>query len=65
MEYEVWKVTDISGLEFSFEVVLFEASKEDYAELCAVHLSNNVKTDLWLVVKEGNVITCKAKFKII
>lgn len=63
MEYEVWKVNDVSGLEFSFEVVLFDASKDDYAELCAVHLSNGVKSDLWLVSKEGNVIICKAKFK--
>jgi hypothetical protein len=63
MEYEVWKVTCDTTGAFSFEVMLFDASVNDYTEMCAVHLSNRVKVDLWLVSKESTVITCIAKFK--
>jgi hypothetical protein len=63
MEYEVWKITDVPGGEWSFEVVIFAASIDDYIELTSVHLSNDVKTDLWLVIKEDNIIKVKSKFK--
>lgn len=63
MEYEIWSVIDVNGVEFSFEVVQFNASIADYIELTSHFLKNDHKGDLWLVTKEDSAIKVKSKFK--